>query len=228
MNRTTTFARPPEPQADACASYLVCCDGPAHLEADLHLHVHNENNLLFAAVEELAAGRLEEAMPESGGGEAACSAHLFDDGRPDVRTRDDVQRFVVAFYRDVAMDDLLGPIFAAAHVDWSAHIPKLVDFWAWQLLGQPGYERNPLRAHEPVHTRTPFTEAHYQRWLELFDATLDELYAGPTTEVAKRRARRMASAMRRLLAGQRAAGARAVEVLWTTPGGRSADPLSVD
>jgi hypothetical protein len=121
--------------------------------------VHNENDLLFPAVEELAAGRLEEAMPESDGGEAACSAHLFGDGRADVRTRDDVQRFVVAFYRDVAMDDLLGPIFAAAHVDWSAHIPKLVDFWAWQLLGQPGYERNPLRAHEPVHTRTPFTKA---------------------------------------------------------------------
>jgi hemoglobin len=99
------------------------------------------------------------------------------------------------------MDDLLGPIFHAARVDWSAHVPKLVDFWAWQLLGEPAYERNPLRAHEPSHARTPFRPEHYDRWLELFDATVDERFSGPVAEDAKRRAQRMARALRRLLDG---------------------------
>lgn len=159
--------------------------------------------------------------PGDEGGEPACWAHLFEDERPDITTRDDIRQFVVAFYRDVAMDDVLGPIFAAAHVDWSAHIPKLVDFWAWQLLGEPGYERNPLRAHEPVHARTPFGDVHYQRWLDLFDATLDGLFAGPTARVAKRRARRMASAMRRLLDGHSTGGERPVGVQWTRRGDHS-------
>jgi hemoglobin len=141
-------------------------------------------------------------------------------GRPDITTREDIHQFVVAFYRDVAMDDVLGPIFDAAGVDWSVHIPKLVDFWAWQLLGEPGYERNPLRAHEPVHARTPFGAVHYERWLDLFDTTLDELFAGPIAEVARRRARRMASAMRRLLDGHSSTGDRPVDILWGRHGER--------
>ena len=36
--------------ADGCASYRALYDGLAELEADVHLHVHKENNLLFPAV----------------------------------------------------------------------------------------------------------------------------------------------------------------------------------
>ena len=36
--------------ADGCASYRALFDGFAELEADTHLHVHKENNVLFPAV----------------------------------------------------------------------------------------------------------------------------------------------------------------------------------
>lgn len=36
--------------ADGCASYLALYAGLAELEADTHLHVHKENNVLFPAV----------------------------------------------------------------------------------------------------------------------------------------------------------------------------------
>jgi len=36
--------------ADGCASYRALFEGLAELEADTHLHVHKENNLLFPAV----------------------------------------------------------------------------------------------------------------------------------------------------------------------------------
>ena len=104
------------------------------------------------------------------------------------------------------MDDLLGPVFARAHVDWAAHIPKLVDFWAWQLLGEPRYDGNPLHAHEPVHARDPFGPELYERWLELFDTTVDDGFHGPVSDVAKARARRMAYALQRLLDGVSAPG----------------------
>ena len=92
------------------------------------------------------------------------------------------------------MDELLGPIFEAAHVDWPSHIDTLTAFWAWQLLGEQGYEGNPLRAHEPVHEVTPFADEHFERWLELFTGTIDEHFVGPSAEAAKVRARGMASA----------------------------------
>jgi regulator of cell morphogenesis and NO signaling len=44
-----------EPPADACASYRALYTGLAELEADTHLHIHKENNLLFPAVVALEA-----------------------------------------------------------------------------------------------------------------------------------------------------------------------------
>jgi len=146
------------------------------------------------------------------GGEAPCWMHLVDDEPHDIVDRGDIRHLVVDFYRDAAMDDVLGPVFRAAHVDWSAHIPKLVDFWAWQLFGERGYEGNPLRAHAPVHARTPFGPEHYERWLDLFTSTVDARFSGRTADAAKARARRMARAMRRLLSGESASGREPVEV----------------
>ena len=100
------------------------------------------------------------------------------------------------------MDDLLGPIFSAAQVDWPTHIATLTDFWAWQLLGQRGYDGNPLRAHEPIHRRCPFADAHFARWLDLFTTTVDIHFVGPHAEAAKQRAAKMAHALERLLADQ--------------------------
>lgn len=39
-----------EPPADGCASYAACFAGLAELEADTHLHIHKENNVLFPLV----------------------------------------------------------------------------------------------------------------------------------------------------------------------------------
>ena len=135
--------------------------------------------------------------------------------RWDLTDRSDIELLVRSFYRYAAMDELLGPVFSAAHVDWPSHIETLTDFWTWQLLGQRGYGGNPLRAHEPVHARTPFADAHYERWFELFVGTIDEHFTGPIAETAKGRASKMASALRRLLAGEHGAPTSASEPVWT-------------
>lgn len=50
------------PPDDACASYRALYDELAALEADTHLHVHKENNVLFPAVVAME-DRLAQAMP---------------------------------------------------------------------------------------------------------------------------------------------------------------------
>lgn len=111
----------------------------------------------------------------------------------------DVDVLVRRFYQAVIPDPTLGPIFAAFGVDWSAHIPKLVDFWAGRLLGVPGYEGNPAGAHVPVHERCPFGGPELARWLELWEETVDELFVGDVAERAKERAHGAAGAIAALL-----------------------------
>lgn len=58
LRALTSDFTPPE---DGCASYRACYEGLAELEADTHLHVHKENNLLFPAVMRLEHRLLERA-----------------------------------------------------------------------------------------------------------------------------------------------------------------------
>ena len=83
------------------------------------------------------------------------------------------------FSADVAQDHLLGPMFHdVAQVDWSEHLPKLAAFWRQALLGMPGYQGNPFRAHQLVHAQREFTPAHFERWLTLFHETLELGWTG--------------------------------------------------
>lgn len=154
-------------------------------------------------------------LPE--GGDPACWAHLLDHERTDLATRAEVELLVRTFYRAAAMDELLGPIFEAAHVHWPDHIETVTAFWMDQLFGSRGYEGQPLRAHESVDRIIPFRDEHFARWLALFTETVDELYEGPVAELAKARAAKMARALHRLLRGESATGAEPVAVTFRPP-----------
>ena len=92
----------------------------------------------------------------------------------DLDSPEQIAEMVRRFYADVAQDSLLGPMFNdVAQVDRSAHLPKLTAFWCRALLSMPGYEGNPFRVHQTVSAKSPFTVAHFERWLELFFETED-------------------------------------------------------
>jgi hemoglobin len=103
----------------------------------------------------------------------------------DLDTPEEIAEMVRRFYADVAQDDLLGPMFNdVAGVDWSAHLPKLTSFWCRALLGRAGYAGNPFQAHARVHHQRPFTAAHFERWLSLFQETLELGWTGPRADRA--------------------------------------------
>jgi len=111
----------------------------------------------------------------------------------DLDDPEQIAEMVRRFYRDVAQDDQLGPMFNdVAQVDWSAHLPKLTAFWCRALLSSPGYEGNPYRTHQLVDAKSPFSAALFERWLELFTETVDLGWAGPKAEQAKAFGRKVA------------------------------------
>ena len=121
-------------------------------------------------------------------------------GSRDLDCRTEIHDLVVHFYREVAFDDLLGPVFGeVAEVDWSTHIPKLIDYWCRVLLGERGYDGLFFGAHRRVHDQQGFEPALFDRWLQLFVGSVDARWEGPGAERAKRHAVRMAESLARQL-----------------------------
>jgi len=120
----------------------------------------------------------------------------MDSSHGDITSRADVVRLVDSFYDRVRADDLLGPIFdTVARTDWAVHLPKMYDFWETVLFGTPAYHGQPLGVHLALAQRVALGETEFQRWLALFMANVDSLFAGRMADEAKVRAGRIATVM---------------------------------
>jgi len=114
-----------------------------------------------------------------------------------IASRADVEELVNRFYDRVKADDLLGPIFHdVARVNWDKHLPIMYDFWCSILLDEDVYHRNAMIPHLQLNKRFPLEARHFQRWLQLFDETVDGYYEGEKAELAKFRATSIAGVMR--------------------------------
>jgi hemoglobin len=120
----------------------------------------------------------------------------------DLDTHAEIHDLVTRFYFEIALDELLAPVFGeVAEVDWALHIPKLIRYWCRVLLGEPGYDGYILAAHRSVHDLEPFEVELFDRWYRLFAETVDAGWVGPTAERAKRHAEWMATVLARRLLG---------------------------
>jgi hemoglobin len=101
---------------------------------------------------------------------------------PDITTEDDIKILVDSFYDKVNADALLSPIFNdVAQVDWQQHLPLLYQFWSTLLFRTNTYQGRPW----PKHALLPVGVGHFDRWVSLFKATVDEYFSGPKATEAK-------------------------------------------
>jgi hemoglobin len=129
-------------------------------------------------------------------------------GAGDIETREDVERLVRAFYGRALGDPIIGFIFTdVAHLDLEAHVPQITSFWETILLGAQSYSGGAFRPHAELNAKVTLRRGHFDRWLALWRATVDELFAGPRAEQAKAHATRVADAFHRRLQGLPAAPA---------------------
>jgi hemoglobin len=112
----------------------------------------------------------------------------------DIASKADIKTFVDAFYAKMPSDDLVGNIFMEVmHVDFAKHLPKMYDFWEMLLFQGTSYHGAPMRPHLQINQIHPITPAHFDRWLEMFRATLRDLFEGPKTEEAITKAENIAA-----------------------------------
>jgi hemoglobin len=122
------------------------------------------------------------------------------DAPRDIETRADCERLVRAFYGRALEDPIIGFIFVdVAKLDLEAHVPRIASFWETVLLGVPSYSGGAFRPHAELHAKVALRKGHFERWLGLWCATVDELFAGERAELAKAHALRVARAFHQRL-----------------------------
>ncbi len=119
-----------------------------------------------------------------------------DSNKPDLDTRENIERFVDLFYQRMLADKQLAPIFVeVAGIDLDVHLPHIKDYWSKLLLGERGYQRHTMNIHRQLHTRRPLQAADFECWLSFFIATVDDNFAGERSERAKQVAASIAGNM---------------------------------
>jgi hemoglobin len=103
-----------------------------------------------------------------------------------------IRTLVERFYGAVRQDPSLGPLFEAALAGrWESHLDTMVTFWSSVVLRTGRYSGKPHVAHAPL----PLTEAHFARWLAIFENTARETCPAPVSDLFIDRAGRIAESL---------------------------------
>ncbi len=109
-----------------------------------------------------------------------------------------IRVLVDCFYVKIQKHTELSPVFAAAigkePSDWKPHLEKMYNFWGMIMLGVGEYKGNPLKAHISL---PPFPESYFDKWLELFAETADEVLVPTAAELFKNKSQKMALVLKR-------------------------------
>jgi hemoglobin len=120
----------------------------------------------------------------------------------DLSTPAQVHDLVTTFYREIVFDEVLEPVFGeVAEVDWAEHIPRLIDYWCWILFGTDPYRGAVTRTHRHLHERKAIEPLHCDRWFSLWTRCIDERWAGPCADHAKRHAQTLMAGMAKRIFG---------------------------
>jgi hemoglobin len=95
------------------------------------------------------------------------------------------------FYARVRRDPEIGPLFNVAIHDWDAHLLKLAAFWSSVVLASGRYKGNPMAAH----LKFRITPAMFERWLMLWDRTVEELFEPSAARQLCAKAHRIAESL---------------------------------
>lgn len=120
----------------------------------------------------------------------------------DIETRDDIQLLVSLFYEKALHDAVIGNIFKEANFSLEEHIPVMVSFWETILLDVHTYSGNPMLKHIQLNQTIPLKSAHFDRWLAIWEETLNSNFKGSRAEQAIARAGSIAKMMQIKIAGK--------------------------
>ncbi len=119
----------------------------------------------------------------------------------DITSRVDIELLMDEFYSKVLQDEAIGFIFTdVAKLNLEKHLPIICDFWESILFQTHRYKGNVLVIHESLNQQIKLKKEHFDRWLSIFQKTVDESFRGTNAEMIKIRAHSIATVMQIKLA----------------------------
>ncbi|OCX52894.1 hypothetical protein BEL04_00765 [Mucilaginibacter sp. PPCGB 2223] len=114
----------------------------------------------------------------------------------DIASRTDIESLLTKFYERAFADDVIGFIFTEiTHLDLATHLPVIANFWEDILLGTHHYHGNPVKVHLEIDRLSELNENQFNRWLFLWQITVDRYFTGPIADEARHRANNIAKVM---------------------------------
>lgn len=114
--------------------------------------------------------------------------------KKDITNKEDIEQLVLRFYQKIKADEIIAHHFS--DVDWQKHLPIMFKFWENTIFYTGDYSGNPMQTHRDSHAKNKFTEEDFKIWIAHFTTTLDELFEGDKTELARQRAISIATVLR--------------------------------
>lgn len=119
---------------------------------------------------------------------------------PDRIDEEGIRSLVFAFYDRIRVEPELGPMFERRLAGrWEPHLEKMCNFWSTVLLGTASFRGNPMAMHLDI---PGLNSGHFDRWIELFDATAHELLPAHQAADIVGRSRRMRVALEGAISAQ--------------------------
>jgi hemoglobin len=107
--------------------------------------------------------------------------------------RTSISTLVHTFYDDVRSDATLQPVFdGAIGSNWPPHLERMVDFWCSVMLSSGEFKGNVFGKHMQIEG---VRADHFRRWLTLFEANVQRLFAAAVAEQFMLVARRIAASL---------------------------------
>ena len=109
-------------------------------------------------------------------------------------TEETVALLIENFYARVRRDPVLAEVFqsAIAPGDWPEHLATMRRFWSSVMLTSGRYKGNPMAAH----LRHPIRPEFFDRWLELFGETAEEVVGSDGAARFRVKAERIAESLK--------------------------------
>ena len=122
----------------------------------------------------------------------SLTGHRWAKASMDAGREAEIGALVDRFYAMGREDPVIGPVFETHVGDWDRHLATMRDFWTSAMYRTGRYSGRPIEAHREL---AEIGAAHFERWLELWEAAVGEVVTSDVGEDLVVFARRMAGAM---------------------------------